>query len=61
MSWGTVMARDRLIESEGHRQEVTGTEVGRDGLLRILGGGSQIWRNEGLRSRGGSDGVRRVK
>lgn len=51
MLWGTVMESDRLVESEGHRQEVTGTELGRDGLLRILGGGSQTWRNEGLRSR----------
>lgn len=45
------MESDRIIESEGHRQ-VTGTELGRDGLLRILGAESQIWRNEGLRSRG---------
>ena len=53
MLLGTVMESDRLLESEGHRQDVTGTELGRDGFLRILGvGESQIWRNEGLRSRG---------
>lgn len=51
--WGTRMESDSTIESEGHSQEVTGTELERGGLLRLLGvGGGQGLRYEGKKDLG---------
>lgn len=44
--WGTIRESDRYTESEGQRQEVTGTELGREGPVGILG--VRIGRDEGL-------------
>lgn len=46
MLWGTIRESDGCTESEGQRREVTGTGLGRDGLLGILE--ARIGRDEGL-------------
>lgn len=41
MLWGTIRESDMYTESGGQRQEMTGTELGREGLLGILGFGQE--------------------